>query len=141
MKKIINGNTVTVNYTGKLEDGSIFDTSLSEGREPIIAVLGEGKLIKGFENGLMDMSEGESKTIEIEPEDAYGQYNKEMVAEIPKNQVPENSKVGDSLQGSGPEGPIMVRIVGVNEDTVVIDANHPLAGKKLIFDLEVVGIS
>jgi FKBP-type peptidyl-prolyl cis-trans isomerase 2 len=140
MKKIENGNTVTVNYTGKLEDGSIFDTSLSEGREPITAVLGEGKLIKGFENGLMDMSEGEKKTIEIEPADAYGQYNEEMVAEIPKNQVPENSKVGDSLQGNGPQGPIMVRIIGINEDNVIIDANHPLAGKKLIFELEVMKI-
>lgn len=140
MKKITNGNTVKVNYTGKLEDGTIFDSSLTPGREPIVAILGEGKLIKGFEDGLIEMSEGERKTIEIEPENAYGQYNENMVAEIPKNQVPENTKVGDSLQGNGPQGPIMVRIVEVNEDTVVIDANHPLAGKKLIFDLEVVSI-
>lgn len=140
MKKIMNGNTVKVNYTGKLEDGTIFDSSLTPGREPITAVLGEGKLIKGFENGLMEMTEGEKKTIEISPEDAYGQHVQDMVAEIPKTQIPENSKVGDTLQGNGPQGPIMVRIVHINEDTVVIDANHPLAGKKLIFDLEVVSI-
>ena len=137
MKKVMNGNTVKVNYTGKLEDGTIFDSSLNPGREPITAVLGEGKLIKGFENGLIDMSEGEKKTVEIEPEDAYGQPIQDMIAEIPKNQVPENSKEGDTLQGNGPQGPIMVRIVEIKEDTVVIDANHPLAGKKLIFDLVV----
>jgi len=141
MKKVENGNTVTVNYTGKLEDGSIFDSSLNEGREPLTAVLGEGSLIKGFEDGLINMSEGESKTVEIEPSEAYGEYRDDMINSIPKTQVPEGVSVGDMLQGFGPMGPINVKVVEVNEETVMLDANHPLAGKKLIFDLEVVSIA
>lgn len=140
MKKVTNKSTVKVNYTGKLEDGTIFDSSLMPGREPLVAVLGEGQLIKGFEDGLLDMSEGDKKTVEIEPTEAYGYHISDMVAEIPKDQVPEDCKVGDSLQGSSPQGPIVVRITEVKEDTVIIDANHPLAGKKLIFDLEVVSV-
>ena len=141
MKKVENGNTVTVNYTGKLEDGSIFDSSLNEGREPLTAVLGEGSLIKGFEDGLINMSEGESKTVEIEPSEAYGEYQEDMINSIPKTQVPEGVSVGDMLQGFGPMGPINVKVVEVNEETVTLDANHPLAGKKLIFDLEVVSVA
>lgn len=141
MKKIENGNTVTVNYTGRLEDGSVFDTSLVEGREPLTAVLGEGKLIKGFEMGLLEMSEGEKKTVEIESEDAYGQYREELITEIPKTQVPEGVQVGETLQGMSPQGPVVIKILEVNDELVKIDANHPLAGKKLIFDLEVVSVS
>ncbi len=99
MKKVTNKSTVKVNYTGKLEDGTIFDSSLNPGREPLVAVLGEGQLIKGFENGLLEMSEGEKKTIEIEPGDAYGHHISDMTAEIPKDQVPENCSIGDSLEG------------------------------------------
>ena len=141
MKKVQNGDTVTVHYTGRLEDGSIFDTSRHEGRTPITEKIGEGKLIKGFENGILEMSEGESKTIEIEHTEAYGPVNDLLITEIPKNQVPENVQVGEMLQGMGPQGPIMVKIIEVKDDMVVIDANHPLAGKKLIFDLELMGIS
>jgi FKBP-type peptidyl-prolyl cis-trans isomerase SlpA len=140
MKRVTSNSKVKVNYTGKLEDGTIFDSSLIAGREPLMAILGEGQLIKGFENGLLEMSEGESRTIEIEPDDAYGHYISDMVAEIPKDQVPENSNVGDSLQGNSPQGPIVVRITEIKEDSVIIDANHPLAGKKLIFDLEVISV-
>lgn len=141
MRKIQSGDNVKVHYTGKLEDGSIFDTSLAEGREPLEATLGQGQLIKGFEAGLMDMSEGEKKTIEIESADAYGEHNPEMINEIPKTQVPEGVQAGEMLQGMGPMGPVNVKVVEVKEETVVLDANHPLAGKKLIFDLEVVSIS
>lgn len=141
MKKVQNGDTVTVHYTGRLEDGSIFDTSRQEGRTPITEKIGEGKLIKGFENGLLEMIEGENKTVEIEHTDAYGPVNDLLITEIPKNQVPEGVQVGEMLQGMGPQGPIMVKITEVKEDSVVIDANHPLAGKKLIFDLELMSIS
>ena len=141
MKKIQSGDNVKVHYTGKLEDGSIFDTSLTEGREPLETTLGQGQLIKGFEAGLMDMSEGEKKTIEIESADAYGEHNPEMINEIPKTQVPEGVQAGEMLQGMGPMGPVNVKVVEVKDETVVLDANHPLAGKKLIFDLEVVSIS
>ena len=141
MRKIQTGDTVKVHYTGKLEDGSIFDTSLAEGREPLETTLGQGQLIKGFEAGLMDMVEGEKKTIEIESADAYGEHNPEMINEIPRAQVPEGVKEGEMLQGMGPMGPVNVKVVEVKDETVVLDANHPLAGKKLIFDLEVVSIS
>jgi FKBP-type peptidyl-prolyl cis-trans isomerase 2 len=141
MRKVQNGDTITVNYTGRLEDGTIFDSSLNEGREPLTSTLGQGQLIAGFENGLIDMSIGESKTIEIEPENAYGDYIPEMMTIVGFNQVPEGVKVGETLQGNTPNGPINVLVKEITEEGVVLDANHPLAGKKLIFDLEVVGIS
>lgn len=140
MKKIKNGDSVTVNYTGKLEDGTIFDSSLNEGREPLNATLGQGQLIKGFENGLIDMQIGEKKTIEISPEDAYGPSIKEMIAEVPKTNIPFEVEVGQMLQANSPQGPINVKVIELKEDSIVLDGNHPLAGKKLIFDLEVVNI-
>lgn len=141
MKKITNSDTVVVHYTGRLEDGTIFDSSLNEGREPLNVTLGQGQLIKGFESGLVDMTEGEKKTIEIEPSEAYGDVNEMLISEVNKTQVPEGIEVGQMLQGMGPMGPINVTVVEVGESTVKVDANHPLAGKKLIFDLEVVSIN
>ena len=140
MKKITNSDTVVVHYTGRLEDGTIFDSSLNEGREPLNVTLGQGQLIKGFENGLVDMTEGEKKTIEIEPSDAYGDVNEMLISEVNKTQVHEGIEVGQMLQGMGPMGPINVTVVEVGESTIKVDANHPLAGKKLIFDLEVVSV-
>jgi len=141
MNKIKIGDTVSVNYTGKFEDGTIFDTSLVEGREPIVAKIGDKQVIPGFENGLIDMTVGETKTIEIEPEDAYGQYRSEMIFDIPKTQFPEGINVGDVLSAQSQMGPVNVTVLEINEETVKIDSNHPLAGKKLIFDLEVVSIT
>ena len=140
MEKITQNSTVTVNYTGKLEDGTIFDTSLVEGREPLKAKLGEGQLIPGFESGLIDMTIGENKTIDINPTDAYGEYNNELIVEVPKNNVPENVEVGMMLQTFGPMGPSIVKVLEIKDEVVVLDANHPLAGKKLTFELEVVGV-
>jgi len=140
MEKIHENSTVTVNYTGKLEDGTVFDTSLVEGREPLKAKLGEGQLIPGFEAGLIDMSIGETKTVEIEPSNAYGDYNDTLVVEVAKNNVPENVEPGMMLQTFGPMGPSIVKVLEIKDEVVVIDANHPLAGKKLIFELEVVGV-
>ena len=141
MSTIKNGDRVSVNYTGKLEDGSIFDSSLQEGRTPLEATLGQGMLIPGFENGLIGMSIGETKTVEIEPENAYGTYNNDMVQEVASNQVPEGVQVGDSLMGQSQYGPMQVTVKEIKSDTVVLDMNHPLAGKKLIFDLEVVSVN
>lgn len=140
MEKITKNSTVTVNYTGKLEDGTIFDTSLVEGREPLKAKLGEGQLIPGFESGLIDMTIGENKVIEINPTEAYGEYNNELIVEVSKNNVPENVEVGMMLQTFGPMGPSVVKVLEIKDEVVVIDANHPLAGKKLTFELEVVGV-
>jgi FKBP-type peptidyl-prolyl cis-trans isomerase 2 len=141
MEQIKEGASVSVNYTGRLEDGTIFDTSLQEGRNPLTAILGQGQLIPGFENGLMGMSVGEKKTIEIQPEDAYGEVNPQLTQEVPLDKVPDNVKVGDMLQGQNQYGPVQVTVREVNESTVLLDMNHPLAGKKLIFDLEVISIN
>ena len=141
MEKIKNGDNVSVHYTGKLEDGSVFDTSLVEGREPLTVTLGQGQLIPGFENGLIDMTAGEIKTIEIEPENAYGDIKPQMMSEVPLSQVPEGVKAGDMLQGQNQFGPVSVVVTEIKESTVVLDMNHPLAGKKLIFDLEVVSVN
>jgi len=141
MNTIKNGDRVSVNYTGKLEDGSIFDTSLQEGRTPLDVTLGQGMLIPGFENGLIGMSIGESKVVEIEPENAYGPYNQDMVQQVPVSQVPEGVQVGDMLTGQSQYGPMQVVVKEVTSETVTLDMNHPLAGKKLIFDLEVVSVN
>ena len=140
MKKVQNGDTVVVNYTGRLEDGTVFDSSLTEGREPLKAQLGQGLLIKGFEDGIIEMTLGDKKTIEIDPSNAYGDINSEMIVEVPREQIPEGVSVGDMLQAEGPMGPVNVKVAEIKEGTIVVDANHPLEGQKLIFDLELVSI-
>lgn len=141
MSKVENGKSVIVHYTGRFEDGTVFDTSLTEGREPINTVLGQGSLIKGFESGLIGMSEGEKKTIELLPEDGYGEYLDGLVTIVKKDQVPEGVSVGDVLQSQSERGTMNVTVKEITEEGVRLDANHPMAGKKLIFDLEVVNVS
>lgn len=140
MQKVKDNDLVIVNYTGKFEDGEIFDTSLTEGREPIEVKIGAKQVIPGFESGLMEMAVGEKKTVEIEPSDAYGEYRSEMVFDIPKTQFPETVQEGDILSAQSAMGPVRVKVMGISEDMIKIDANHPLAGKKLFFDLEVMEI-
>jgi FKBP-type peptidyl-prolyl cis-trans isomerase 2 len=134
------GDTVTVHYTGKFEDGNVFDSSLTEGREPLKTKLGEGQLISGFENGLIGMAVGEKKTITLSPEEAYGEINPEAILDVPKDRLPENLEVGQILQGNSPAGPFIVKVLEVNEETAKLDHNHPMAGKTLVFDLELVGV-
>jgi peptidylprolyl isomerase len=136
--KVENGKKVTVNYTGKFEDETVFDSS--EGREPLQFVVGSGEVIPGFETGVMGLDVGESKTVEIEPAHAYGDIRDDLKQEVPRANVPEEVKVGTQLQTMVGEQPVPVTVVEIKEETVVIDANHPLAGKKLIFDLEVVSV-
>ena len=140
MKKVLSDSTVTVNYTGRLEDGTIFDSSMVEGREPMTTKLGEGRLIKGFEDGLVDMSEGDKKTVEIESAEAYGEYLEYLIQEVEKTQMPGEVEVGMPLQAQTEMGMIQFVVKEIKDETVVLDANHPLAGKKLIFDLELVSI-
>ena len=140
MKKIELNSTVTVHYTGKLEDGTIFDSSLTEGREPLSTTLGQGSLIQGFEKALIDMVEGEKKTVNIPSSEAYGDINPTLVAEVPKDRVPEGVEEGAMLQTITQQGPMNVLVKEIKDDVVVIDANHPLAGKDLIFDLEVISV-
>lgn len=142
MKKAETGNSITVHYTGKFEDGQVFDTSLTEGREPLTTVLSEDtNLIKGFTEALYGLTEGEKKTVELTPADAYGEVLEDLISDVPLENMPEGVKVGDMLQAQGPNGVFNVLVVEVNETTAKVDANHPLAGKKLIFDLEVVSIA
>jgi FKBP-type peptidyl-prolyl cis-trans isomerase SlpA len=140
MKTVDVNSTVSVNYTGRLEDGTVFDSSLTEGREPLSATLGQGSLIPGFEKGLLGMNIGEKKTVNIPFADAYGDVNPQMVAEVPKDRVPESIEVGQMLQTMTPQGPMNVLVKEVYDDHVVLDANHPLAGKDLIFDLELISV-
>lgn len=140
MKKVDVNSTVSVNYTGRLEDGTVFDSSLNPGREPLSATLGQGALIPGFEKGLLGMSVGESKTVNIPCVEAYGDLNEQLIAEVPKDRVPEGVTEGQMLQTMTQQGPMNVVVKEVKDDVVILDANHPLAGKDLIFDLEVVSI-
>jgi FKBP-type peptidyl-prolyl cis-trans isomerase 2 len=132
------GSKVKVHYTGKLEDNNIFDSSVE--REPLEFVVGEGKLIPGFENGIMGLNTGDKKTIEIEAEEAYGQIREELISEVPKENLPEGVEVGAMLQAQTEQGPINVTVTEIGETTAKVDANHPLAGKKLIFELEVMEV-
>lgn len=134
---IKSGNTVTVHYTGKYENGDVFDTSNQ--KDPISFEVGAGQVIPGFENAVIGMSKGDTKTVNIAPEDGYGQVNKEMIVEVALDQVPEGVKVGAELQGQNAQGqPVPVVVKSVNEDTVTLDANHKLAGENIVFDIEVV---
>ena len=133
------GNTVKVHYTGKFEDDKVFDTSKE--REPISFKVGAGMMIPGFENGVVGLKEGESKTLKITPEDGYGQRNNELINEIPLEKLPEGVTKGALLQAQTEQGPMNVVVSEVKEKTAMIDANHPLAGKNLVFDIELVEIS
>tara|TARA_R110001592_G_scaffold10019_6_gene52295 strand:- start:1430 stop:1870 length:441 start_codon:yes stop_codon:yes gene_type:complete len=133
------GSKVKVHYTGKLANGKVFDTSVE--KDPLEVVVGQSGLIKGFEEGLMGMKEGEKKTIEITPEDAYGQLIEGRTQEVEKSILPEEIQVGMALQANGEVGTMVVTVKEIKEETVVLDANHPLAGKDLIFELEVLEVS
>jgi len=135
---IENGSKVKVHYTGKLEDDNVFDSST--GREPLEFTVGSGQLIPGFEQGVMGLNTGDKKTIELEPDQAYGQVREDLVNEVPRENLPEGVQVGQELQAQTEQGPVRVRVVELNETMGKVDANHPLAGKKLIFDLEVVEV-
>jgi FKBP-type peptidyl-prolyl cis-trans isomerase 2 len=137
--KIENGKKVKVHYTGKHVDGEVFDTS--EGREPLSFTMGEGMMIKGFEEGLMGMETGEKKTVEIEPSEAYGEAREDLFTEVEKAKLPEDVSEGQMLQAMTEQGPINVTVTELKEDVAVLDMNHPLAGKKLVFDLEVVEVA
>ena len=142
MKKAQSGDTVKVHYTGTLPDGQLFDSSA--GRDPLSFQLGSGQVIKGFDEGVTGMEVGEKKTIHIPSNEAYGDINEDLVINFDRKEIPAEIplKIGTTLnmhqEGNGQVIPVVVR--EVTEDTVVLDANHPLAGKDLIFELELVDI-
>jgi peptidylprolyl isomerase len=136
------GDVVKVHYTGKLTSGEQFDSSI--GREPLEFTIGAGQMIKGFDNAMPGMTVGEKKTINIAPEDAYGPKSEEAIIPFPKENVPADMKLepGMQLTLSNQMGqPVPVIVVEVKEDVIILDANHFLAGKELIFDIELVEIA
>ncbi|MFN6944964.1 MAG: peptidylprolyl isomerase [Cytophagaceae bacterium] len=142
MSQAKKGDTVKVHYTGKLKDGNVFDSSAN--REPLQFTLGEGKVIPGFEDAVLGMNVGDKETVEIPSEQAYGEKREDMVISVPLTEVPQDIKpeVGMQLsvqQQDGQQVPVM--ITAVTEEEVKLDANHPLAGEDLIFDIELVGVN
>lgn len=136
------GDTVQVHYTGRLEDGTVFDSS--EGRDPLEFKLGEGSVIAGFEEAVEGLAEGEKADTRLEPEQAYGPVRDDLVMAVPREQLPDgmNPDVGDQLAMQTQDGQnVPVRVVDADESSIRIDANHPLAGKTLIFELELVKIA
>jgi len=142
MQKAKSGDKVKVHYHGKLTDGSTFDSS--EGREPLEFTVGSGQVIKGFDDAVVDMTVGEKKTVQIPVENAYGERNDDMMMEYPKTEFPADMipEIGMELHMSDNMGNVFpVVITEVLDDVVVLDANHPLAGEDLTFEIELVAIA
>lgn len=139
--QVKNGDTVRVHYHGRLTDGTTFDSS--EGRDPLEFQVGAGMVIKGFDNGVLDMEVGNKRTLNIPVEEAYGPKNPELIMEFPKDNIPAelNPEVGMDLQMSNPEGQVFpVKVAAIGSEFITLDANHPLAGEPLVFDIELVEI-
>lgn len=133
------GDKVRVDYEGRLEDGTVFDSSKENG--PIEFVVGAGTLIPGFENSVIGMKKGEEKEITIQPKDAYGDNNPNLVKKVPREQVPPEAKMGSLLLMSLPNGmQIPVKITQITAKEATLDFNHPLAGKVLIFKIKLIEI-
>lgn len=139
--KVTKGRKVSVHYRGTLDDGAEFDSS--EGREPLEFVAGEGDLIPGFEKAIFGMEPGQRKKVALEPEDAYGPYEDDLVIEGPRSAFPEGElTVGASYTVHLRDGEEAVgRVVRIGKETVTMDFNHPLAGKRLTFDLHVLSVT
>jgi peptidylprolyl isomerase len=138
-KPIETGDTISVHYTGKFLSGDEFDSS--SGNPPLIFTVGAGQLIPGFDNGVIGMAPGEKKTITIAPEDAYGAYREDLVVDCPREKIPPDMEleVGMGLRMMGNTGqPVPVVVAAILDDVVKLDVNHPMAGKTLVFDIEIV---
>ena len=135
------GDSVKVNFTGRLEDGSVFANTADS--KPLEFKLGEGKIIPGIENAVEGMNVGESKSVKVPPEQAYGQRREELVEEVSRDKFPKDvePKVGQQFEVPQQQGePMVVTVVGTSEQTVTLDGNHPLAGRYLTFDLELLEV-
>lgn len=134
------GSKVKIHYTGTLNDGKVFDSS--EGKEPLEFTIGENQVIPGFENGVKGMKLNEEKTIKIKANEAYGEVNKQLIISVPREKFPPQIEVNGRLILKGPQGQSIPAIIKeVKDNIVVIDLNHPLAGKDLNFKVKVVGIN
>lgn len=136
---ITTGDTISVHYTGRLENNEVFDSS--EGRAPLVFTVGAGHLIKGFDDAVVGMAPGEKKTVTISPDEAYGERREDHIVDFPKANIPPDLalEIGMVVQMSDQSGrPIPVIVTEILNDVVKLDVNHPLAGKTLTFDIEVV---
>ncbi len=135
------GDTVKVHYTGTLTDGTVFDSSQS--RDPLQFTVGSGEVISGFDNGVQGMEVGESKTVTVVADQAYGPHRGELLVELDRQQIPSNIdlEVGQQLQIAREDGQTFaVRVTGLSENSVTLDANHPLAGQDLTFEIQLLDI-
>lgn len=134
-----NGKVVSVHYTGKLTTGEVFDSS--EGREPLTFQVGSGQIIPGFENAILGKTIGEEISVTIPSSEAYGPIREDLFIKVPKENMPGEVELGQSLSAQGDNGQqVNVIVHEINEDHVVIDGNHPLAGEDLMFDIQIVEI-
>ncbi len=143
MAQAKHGDTVQIHYTGKLDDGFVFDTSLE--REPLEFKIGAGFVLEGFEQAVIGMDLGESKTFTLSADNGYGPYREEMVMVVPKSQFPPHltPEIGQQIQINDKQlpQPMVVVITDISDDGITLDANHPLAGKDLTFEIKIVTIS
>jgi FKBP-type peptidyl-prolyl cis-trans isomerase 2 len=136
------GDTVQVHYTARLDDGTVFDSS--EGREPLAFTVGAGEVVPGFDEAVAGMQVGDSKTVRIGPADGYGEHRDELVLDVPTEQLPDDlePEIGMELALRAQDGQTMpVRVAAVGSDAITLDANHPLAGRSLTFDMTLVAIA
>ncbi len=135
-----NGDKVKVDYTGKLDDGTVFDSS--EGKKPLEFEVGSGQIIKGFDQAVLGMEIGEEKEFSIEPKDAYGDHDPELLKKIPRDKLPADAEAGMMLMLRTPDGvQIPAVIAELTEEEATIDLNHPLAGLTLNFQIKIVDVS
>lgn len=142
MAEVKQGDTVKVHYTGKLEDGLVFDSSVD--REPLEFTIGEGQIIPGFEEAVVGLGPGDSTTTTVPPEKGYGPYRDDLVLSVERARLPEDMdpQVGQRLQSQQDDGETIVfTVTEIGEESITLDANHPLAGKDLVFEIELVGIA
>jgi peptidylprolyl isomerase len=142
MAQAKSGDTVRIHYTGTLDDGTEFDSS--SGRDPLQFTLGSGQVIPGFDKAVEGMAVGDSKSVNIPAEDAYGPRRDTMVQDVPRHALPDevDPVEGMALQAKGQDGNVInLRVTSVADDSITVDANHPLAGKALNFDIELVDIA
>ncbi len=141
MKKVRKGDTVKIHYTGKLADGSVFDTSRE--RDPLQIKLGENQVIPGLENAVIGMETGKKKTAVILADDAYGQFRDDLIVTMPLADLPDdlNPKVDEFIKISHKDGrELFVKVLAIDDKNITFDGNHPLAGKDLTFEIEIVEI-
>ena len=142
MSQAKSGDTVKIHYTGTLDDGTQFDSS--SGKEPLQFTLGSGQVIPGFEKAVEGMAVGDSKQVNIPPDQAYGPRHEQMIQDVPKTALPDDLEPveGMALQAQGQDGKVInLTVTAVQDDSITVDGNHPLAGKALNFDIQLVDIA